>query len=151
MPLFTVLYKFIDYPTKLNYLFRGARFFLMKSNNAENIALSKAKSVWSTLPINETKLNQSYQESRNVILVYSVKESGKFAGVFFSIWFLFDMKSNFKNIRICSTWKWISERSSSSFMGFTEWTLSQITWRCLCCRLDLQVKFNPFKYKSKIH
>jgi YTH domain-containing protein 1 len=53
----------------------------MKSNNAENIALSKAKSVWSTLPINETKLNQSYQESRNVILVYSVKESGKFAGM----------------------------------------------------------------------
>jgi len=55
----------------------------MKSNNAENIALSKAKSVWSTLPINETKLNQAFQEARNVILVYSVKESGKFAGMAF--------------------------------------------------------------------
>ncbi|XP_059477641.1 YTH domain-containing protein 1 isoform X2 [Neocloeon triangulifer] len=72
--------KSYDYATKLNYLFRGARFFLMKSNNAENIALSKAKGVWSTLPINETKLNQAFRESRNVLLVYSVKESGKFAG-----------------------------------------------------------------------
>ncbi|XP_065339156.1 YTH domain-containing protein 1 [Cloeon dipterum] len=74
------LSKSYDYATKLNYLFRGARFFLMKSNNAENIALSKAKGVWSTLPINETKLNQAFRESRNVLLIYSVKESGKFAG-----------------------------------------------------------------------
>ena len=32
-----------DYATKLNYLFRDARFFLMKSNNAENISLAKNK------------------------------------------------------------------------------------------------------------
>lgn len=72
--------KTYDYMTKLNYLFRDTRFFLIKSNNAENITLSKAKSVWSTLPQNEANLNQAYRESRNVLLIFSVKESGKFAG-----------------------------------------------------------------------
>lgn len=72
--------KSYDYFTKLNYLFRDARFFVIKSNNAENVALSKAKGVWSTLPQNETKLNTAFKEARNVILVFSVKESGKFAG-----------------------------------------------------------------------
>lgn len=72
--------KSYDYMTKLNYLFRDARFFVIKSNNAENVTLSKAKGVWSTLPQNESKLNQAYRESRNVLLIFSVKESGKFAG-----------------------------------------------------------------------
>lgn len=69
-----------DYMTKLNYLFRDARFFVIKSNNAENVALSKSKGVWSTLPQNEANLNKAFKECRNVLLVYSVKESGKFAG-----------------------------------------------------------------------
>ncbi|XP_014248285.1 YTH domain-containing protein 1 [Cimex lectularius] len=69
-----------NYSTKLNYLFRNARFFVMRSNNAENIALSKAKGVWSTLPKNEVKLNQAVNECRNVLLIFSVKESGRFAG-----------------------------------------------------------------------
>lgn len=56
------------------------RFFIIKSNNAENVTLSKAKGVWSTLPQNEANLNQAYRESRNVLLIFSVKESGKFAG-----------------------------------------------------------------------
>lgn len=72
--------KSYDYTTKLNYLFRDARFFVIKSNNAENVTLSKAKGVWSTLPQNESKLNQAFRESRNVLLIFSVKESGKFAG-----------------------------------------------------------------------
>ncbi|KAJ1529239.1 hypothetical protein ONE63_006041 [Megalurothrips usitatus] len=72
--------KSYDYATKLNYLFRDARFFVIKSNNAENVTLSKAKGVWSTLPQNETKLNQAFKESRNVLLIFSVKESGRFAG-----------------------------------------------------------------------
>lgn len=72
--------KSYDYMTKLNYLFRDARFFVIKSNNAENVTLSKAKGVWSTLPQNEANLNQAYRESRNVLLIFSVKESGRFAG-----------------------------------------------------------------------
>ena len=72
--------KSYDYATKLNYLFRDARFFLVKSNNAENVTLSKAKGVWSTPPTNESRLNKAFEESRNVLLIYSVKESGKFGG-----------------------------------------------------------------------
>ena len=33
--------KKYDYATKLNYLFRDARFFLVKSNNPENVSLAK--------------------------------------------------------------------------------------------------------------
>ncbi|XP_055587061.1 YTH domain-containing protein 1 [Uranotaenia lowii] len=72
--------KSYDYITKINYLFRETRFFLIKSNNSENVTISKTKGVWSTLPPNEANLNQAFRESRNVILVFSVKESGKFAG-----------------------------------------------------------------------
>ncbi|XP_044735510.1 YTH domain-containing protein 1 [Chrysoperla carnea] len=72
--------KTYDYMTMLNYLFRDTRFFVIKSNNAENVTLSKAKGVWSTLPQNEANLNQAFRESRNVLLIFSVKESGRFAG-----------------------------------------------------------------------
>lgn len=72
--------KSYDYMTKINYLFRETRFFVIKSNNADNVTLSKSKGVWSTLPQNEANLNQAFKENRNVILIFSVKESGKFAG-----------------------------------------------------------------------
>ncbi|EFX69004.1 hypothetical protein DAPPUDRAFT_301188 [Daphnia pulex] len=53
----------------------------MKSNNPENISLAKSKGcVWSTPPQNEAKLNQAFRQCRNVLLVFSVKESGKFCG-----------------------------------------------------------------------
>jgi hypothetical protein len=73
--------KSYDYSTKLNYLFRDARFFIVKSNNAENVAIAKSKNVWSTPPQNEGRLNKAFDEVRNVLLIYSVKESGKFAGL----------------------------------------------------------------------
>lgn len=65
---------------KLKYLFRGARFFLIKSNNYENVALARAKGVWSTPPQNEARLNQAFRACDNVILIFSIKESGKFQG-----------------------------------------------------------------------
>jgi len=64
----------------LRYFFKDSCFFVMKSNNHENVVLSKAKGVWSTPPQNETKLNRAFKEFRNVILIFSVKESGKFQG-----------------------------------------------------------------------
>ena len=73
--------KSYDYATKLNYLFRDARFFLVKSSVSENVSLSKVRGVWSTPPANETRFNKAYKESRNVLLVFSVKESGKFCGL----------------------------------------------------------------------
>uniref|UniRef100_A0A673YR62 YTH domain-containing family protein n=1 Tax=Salmo trutta TaxID=8032 RepID=A0A673YR62_SALTR len=66
--------------SKLKYILRDARFFMIKSNNHENVSLAKAKGVWSTLPVNEKKLNAAFRSARSVILVFSVKESGKFQG-----------------------------------------------------------------------
>ena len=37
--------KKYDYATKLNYLFRDARFFLVKSNNPENVSLAKVRNA----------------------------------------------------------------------------------------------------------
>lgn len=66
-----------DYKTKLNYLFRDTRFFLIKSNNADNVNIAKTKNVWATLPQNDANLTQAFKESRNVLLIFSVNESGK--------------------------------------------------------------------------
>ncbi|XP_053559236.1 YTH domain-containing protein 1 isoform X2 [Bombina bombina] len=65
---------------KIRYILQEARFFLIKSNNHENVSLAKAKGVWSTLPVNEKKLNTAFRSARSVILVFSVRESGKFQG-----------------------------------------------------------------------
>ncbi|XP_022787024.1 YTH domain-containing protein 1-like isoform X2 [Stylophora pistillata] len=64
----------------LDEFFEEARYFVMKSNNHENVALSKAKGVWSTPKANEKKLNAHFKRYKNVILIFSVKESGKFQG-----------------------------------------------------------------------
>ncbi|MEQ2248357.1 hypothetical protein ILYODFUR_018353 [Ilyodon furcidens] len=73
--------KGMESPTsKLRYILQDARFFLIKSNNHENVSLAKAKGVWSTLPVNEKKLNAAFQSARSVILIFSVRESGKFQG-----------------------------------------------------------------------
>ena len=50
----------------------------MKSHNFENVSLAKAKGVWSTPPQNEYKINQAFDQCSNVILIFSVKESGRF-------------------------------------------------------------------------
>ena len=47
---------------------------------AENVDLSKVRGVWSTPPANEGRFNKAFRESRNVIMIYSVKESGRFCG-----------------------------------------------------------------------
>ncbi len=62
------------------YLFKNTRYFLIKSNNYENVNLAKSKGVWSTPKVNEIKLNKAYWECANVILIFSVSESGRFQG-----------------------------------------------------------------------
>jgi len=64
----------------IDEMLKGARYFIIKSNNYENVSLSKAKGVWATPPANERKLNDAFKHSTNVILVFSVKESGRFQG-----------------------------------------------------------------------
>lgn len=56
-------FKSAEYWSKLKYLMKGARFFLVKSNNHENVALAKAKGVWSTPPQNEARFNQAFKVS----------------------------------------------------------------------------------------
>lgn len=70
----------IERDSKLKYIFRSARFFIIKSNNYENVALSKARGIWSTMPQNEARLNQAFRQCCNVILIFSIRESGKFQG-----------------------------------------------------------------------
>lgn len=43
---------------------------------------SDLQGVWSTLPVNEKKLNAAFHSARSVILIFSVRESGKFQGTF---------------------------------------------------------------------
>lgn len=69
-----------DYQSLIKYFFKDAIYFVIKSNNHENVQLSKSRGVWSTPPQNEQKLNRAFNEFRNVILIFSVKESGKFQG-----------------------------------------------------------------------
>lgn len=47
--------------SEMKYLFKNTRYFLIKSNNFENIDLAKQKCVWSTPKINEIKLNKAYR------------------------------------------------------------------------------------------
>ncbi|XP_067935438.1 YTH domain-containing protein 1-like isoform X2 [Watersipora subatra] len=67
-------------PRVNKYLYREAKYFMVKSNNHENVRLAKAKGVWSTPPQNEIRFNKAVEENTTVILVFSVKESGAFQG-----------------------------------------------------------------------
>jgi len=46
---------------EMKYLFKNTRYFLIKSNNFENVALAQKKGVWSTPRVNEIKLNKAYR------------------------------------------------------------------------------------------
>ena len=69
-----------DYQSLLKYFFKDSCYFVMKSNNSENIKISKKEGVWATPLPNENKLNSAFREFRNVLLIFSVKESGRFQG-----------------------------------------------------------------------
>ncbi|CAJ1070962.1 '-5' RNA helicase YTHDC2 isoform X2 [Xyrichtys novacula] len=59
--------------------FSPMKYFIMKSSNMKNIEISQQKGIWSTTPINETRLSQAFMNS-NVILIFSVQGSGHFQG-----------------------------------------------------------------------
>lgn len=64
----------------LKYFFKDAIYFMVKSNNIENVEIAMKDCVWSTPSQNEARWNSAFKQFRNVILVFSVKESGRFAG-----------------------------------------------------------------------
>ncbi|KII73054.1 YTH domain-containing protein 1 [Thelohanellus kitauei] len=64
----------------LTKLFYNSRFFVIKSNNFENVHLAKQLNVWATPPANERRLHQAFDNYPNVFLIFSVRESGVFQG-----------------------------------------------------------------------
>ncbi|VDN98917.1 unnamed protein product [Rodentolepis nana] len=69
-----------DVLNNFDQLFINTKYFLIKSNNYENVVIAKENNAWSTPVGNEHRLNKAFDESNNVILIFSVRESGKFQG-----------------------------------------------------------------------
>eukprot|EP00250_Pteridium_aquilinum_P001349 c11558_g1_i1 orf=390-2630(-) len=57
-----------------------SRYFVVKSCNRENLDLSVMRGMWATHRNNEAKLNEAFDSCDNVILVFSVNETGHFQG-----------------------------------------------------------------------
>ncbi|GJP82677.1 hypothetical protein CLOP_g12929 [Closterium sp. NIES-67] len=56
------------------------RYFIVKSNNLENLELSAQRGMWATHRNNEGKLNEAYESCDSVILIFSVNETRHFQG-----------------------------------------------------------------------
>lgn len=69
-----------NYHGLLKQFFKDACYFQIKSINHENVGISKSMGVWSTPTQNETRLNAAFRAHRNVILIFSVQQSGAFQG-----------------------------------------------------------------------
>lgn len=57
-----------------------SRYFVVKSCNRENLDLSVSRGMWATHRNNEAKLNEAFESCDNVILLFSVNETGHFQG-----------------------------------------------------------------------
>ncbi|KAI3468826.1 hypothetical protein Pfo_025489 [Paulownia fortunei] len=58
----------------------NTRYFIIKSLNHQNIQLSIRKGIWATQVMNEPILEEAFQNSGKVILIFSVNMSGFFQG-----------------------------------------------------------------------
>ncbi|XP_022846014.1 zinc finger CCCH domain-containing protein 45-like isoform X6 [Olea europaea var. sylvestris] len=58
----------------------NTRYFIIKSLNHQNIQLSIKKGLWATQIMNEPILEEAFQNSGKVILIFSVNMSGFFQG-----------------------------------------------------------------------
>lgn len=54
------------------------RYFIVKSCNRENLELSVQQGVWATQRSNEAKLNEAFDSTENVILIFSVNRTRHF-------------------------------------------------------------------------
>ncbi|XP_031499944.1 LOW QUALITY PROTEIN: 30-kDa cleavage and polyadenylation specificity factor 30 [Nymphaea colorata] len=57
-----------------------SRYFIVKSCNRENLDLSVQKGIWATQRSNEAKLNEAFDTSENVILIFSINRTRNFQG-----------------------------------------------------------------------
>ncbi|KAK4802500.1 hypothetical protein SAY86_000703 [Trapa natans] len=58
----------------------NARYFIIKSLNYQNIQLSVERGIWATQVMNEPILEEAFNNSAKVILIFSVNMSGFFQG-----------------------------------------------------------------------
>ncbi|KAE8133139.1 YT521-B-like domain-containing protein [Aspergillus pseudotamarii] len=56
------------------------RYFIVKSLSIDDLELSRQSGIWATQAHNEDNLNQAYQTTDNVYLVFSANKSGEYYG-----------------------------------------------------------------------
>ncbi|KAJ4810271.1 cleavage and polyadenylation specificity factor 30 [Rhynchospora pubera] len=57
-----------------------SRYFIVKSSNRENLEISVQQGVWATQRSNEAKLNEAFESTDNVILLFSINRTRHFQG-----------------------------------------------------------------------
>ena len=57
-------------PAELKLITYDARYYLLKSNNFDNLLLAKAESVWSTPPQNEARINSAFKVCKYLFVSY---------------------------------------------------------------------------------
>ncbi|KAJ3679361.1 hypothetical protein LUZ60_017372 [Juncus effusus] len=57
-----------------------SRYFIVKSCNRENLEISVQQGVWATQRSNESKLNEAFESTDNVILIFSINRTRHFQG-----------------------------------------------------------------------
>ncbi|XP_074568467.1 zinc finger CCCH domain-containing protein 45 [Curcuma longa] len=57
-----------------------SRYFIVKSCNRENLEISVQQGVWATQRSNEAKLNEAFESTENVILIFSINKTRHFQG-----------------------------------------------------------------------
>lgn len=61
-----------------DYLLFKTRYFIVKSCNRENLEISVQQGVWATQRSNEAKLNEAFESTENVILIFSINKTRHF-------------------------------------------------------------------------
>jgi hypothetical protein len=56
------------------------RYFVVKSLTVEDLELSKQSGIWATQTHNETNLNQAFETTEHVYLIFSANKSGEYFG-----------------------------------------------------------------------
>lgn len=60
---------------------RPRSYFILKCNNEKNMTISFQRSIWATTKSNEKRLHRAFNDSDEVLLIFSVQGSGRFQGV----------------------------------------------------------------------
>jgi len=78
-------------------LLTTARFFMIRSNCNENLAISIKHSEWATTYANQKRLEMAYNQVPNIVLIFSANKSNHFQG--------FGRMSTSVSDRISNHWK----------------------------------------------